>query len=595
MPYEVWISIFHLLPLSDIIACSIISKDFKRMAEDGYLWETLFSKNYPNSFLSAQNISDWKFVFQMELSGIMDFYRCFHTKSDFNEDVLGIPLEVSMNPVTEKIQYIYSSMDIISSEAFFKDKVRKTVWKEDFTHFLPLYITKDHFGKAIKILEKTLVQLSPHWKTTKFHPAMAMEVIPKLMNTMVVLVCDKGVPVSDKVITGYCALHRLLIACIHHYPILQKAIDEKVNNFLSSETERHKKQCENLGDFWPLLSLSSIHWKKLVPLILRETFDRNVLWVCKEHAQLADVGNTVPNNERLQKTFAAARVSLKLAMFHVYFLKSFRSKPSLVHIAQDYDQYYGLPSHKQRVDFQENIKKILQVNQWPQFYSSCGLPFPGVNELADLLKDCVKSSLKKKYHNLNTDFSKIHQSGVSKILLKGESYTCNTSLKEIHLEEVWTWPDTVQFLDASCLVYSFDNKWIATVDWCRREYLTAIRHSGDKLNYDKKQGTHTIDINLALLPSNVKSLYITISAYSSTLASILSPGIYFIDKETKQELCTYLFEGKQFGENTAIIMAKLSRDTPTGNWKVLAIGQIGMGRASQYDPIQKSIGSWHSK
>jgi hypothetical protein len=30
-------------------------------------------------------------------------------------------------------------MDLLSSEAFFVDKVRQTVWKEAFSHWLPLY------------------------------------------------------------------------------------------------------------------------------------------------------------------------------------------------------------------------------------------------------------------------------------------------------------------------------------------------------------------------------------------------------------------------------------------------------------------------
>jgi hypothetical protein len=45
----------------------------------------------------------------------------------------------------------------LSSEAFFEHKVRKTVWKEEFTNWLPLYITQDHFERAIPYIEKTLV------------------------------------------------------------------------------------------------------------------------------------------------------------------------------------------------------------------------------------------------------------------------------------------------------------------------------------------------------------------------------------------------------------------------------------------------------
>src|SRR5688500_18598372 len=76
------------------------------------------------------------------VSNIMGDLRCFHTKASFDEDVLGIPLEFTINPRTDALDYIYSSMDILSASPFYKERVRKSVCKEKFTHCLPLYITK---------------------------------------------------------------------------------------------------------------------------------------------------------------------------------------------------------------------------------------------------------------------------------------------------------------------------------------------------------------------------------------------------------------------------------------------------------------------
>jgi len=171
---------------------------------------------------------------------------------------------------------------------------------------------------------------------------MVVEVIGKMMNTMVVLVCDKGVPPSEKFLNGYCALHRLLIAMCEEYPSLLKFIDSEVARFCKSEDNRVKEVFPNLGDFWPYLLVSTVSWRQVLPLVLSETLDRNVIWLCKAHPELADnteISNS-PDHERLKKTFEACKVSLKMMMFHVYFLKKFHNVPDLGVIADNYDRFF---------------------------------------------------------------------------------------------------------------------------------------------------------------------------------------------------------------------------------------------------------------
>ncbi len=86
-----------------------------------------------------------------------------------------------------------------------------------------------------------------------------------------------------------------------------------------------------------------------------------MIWICKEHPQLAtlaDISNNNNNNskpgvemDRVTKSFEAVNVSTKLLLFHVYFLTKV-ARPvgsSLAQVADNYDRYYGRPNSKIQV------------------------------------------------------------------------------------------------------------------------------------------------------------------------------------------------------------------------------------------------------
>eukprot|EP01127_Copromyxa_protea_P009055 TRINITY_DN2105_c0_g1_i3.p1 TRINITY_DN2105_c0_g1~~TRINITY_DN2105_c0_g1_i3.p1 ORF type:complete len:1094 (+),score=237.25 TRINITY_DN2105_c0_g1_i3:915-4196(+) len=596
LPYEILHSILMQTELRDVVNVSETCSWLHTAVEDGLLWRQLFSKHHPISHFTAKNMSDWKYLFQMEIGRIFDSLKCYHSKVTYKEDVLGIPLEVTINPRLQEIDHIYTTSDLLCAGSYFQEKVRHTVWKEQFTYWMPLYIDQEHFSRALPFIEKSTVRLSEHWKTQKFSPYMLAEVIPKMMNTMVILLSDKGVHASEKALSGFCALHRLFIALIRHYPGLQAYIDKQITDFCSDSRKQHKNETPNLGILLPLLTVSSIPWRKALPIILSESFDRNFIWCAKKFPELAkSVSGTpgAPDFDRINKTFESSLISLRLMMFHILFLRRFRKTSDLDEIASDYDRYYGFPSQTDLRGYQNDIAEIMKVSNWPGFYRLCELKMPSPLELTKILVEAMRNSLKKKYHTNKTDFSRIHSSGVSKILLKGESYTCNTNLNEVRLEEIWRFtPYHTQYLDASCLIYHFDStECTEVVDYCHTSGASgAIRHSGDVLDSEKGQGKHIITVSLKKLPATVQTMYFTITAFHTTLTSILNPEILFLDPESNQELCAYQFgDNKGTGDKTAVIMAKLSRANPSAPWNVLALGHLGMGMAGNYNSIKEDI------
>ena len=255
IPRRLLIEVLALLAPEDTVRISLCGQFFAPLGVEGLLWRHLFSRRYPSSELTAANMTEWKHCFLLEVNGIEADLTCFHTKASFRETVLGVPVDFSVNPRTNCIDYISSTMELLSVEAFDKG-VRKTQWNEDFKAWLPLFLTPDHFQRAKLRFERSVVQLSPHWKASRFHPFMVLEVLPKLMNTMVVLLCDKGLGVSDRALDCYFQLWRLLLASVQTYG-LQKEVSNRPLSFRTPEN-RTTANVPSLSDFLPLLGVSGV-------------------------------------------------------------------------------------------------------------------------------------------------------------------------------------------------------------------------------------------------------------------------------------------------------------------------------------------------
>jgi hypothetical protein len=59
-------------------------------------------------------------------------------------------------------------------------------------------------------------------------------VLPKLLNTCVVLLADRGLAASQRALATFCALHRLLLALCEHHG-LWNAAAARLDAFLSSK------------------------------------------------------------------------------------------------------------------------------------------------------------------------------------------------------------------------------------------------------------------------------------------------------------------------------------------------------------------------
>jgi len=328
---------------------------------------------------------------------------CFYSKRHFTEDTLGVGLNLE-NKMNGKLAYITTTFDLVSYEGFMKEKVRKAVYKEPFTHWLPLYINKQHAVNSIPLATEAMAKICADCYG-HFEPWMVLEVIPKLMNSMVVSVMSGKLYASVMALEGYCAFHHLFLMFLEVYPELKQKVDETIQIFLRDDMSRHKKIIPALGEWIPLLTVTETYsWKDVAVPYLLEMFDRNVLWTLKKHPDLINWDGQWRDEkvaaERLRKTYDATTVSNHLIMFHVYFLDKV-ARPtgvSLAKIREMLDLRYGKPTFAMKDQLMRECKRIRSVTDWSALFEYIHMPAPSTNTLLDWLWTAQQNSAKVGYH-----------------------------------------------------------------------------------------------------------------------------------------------------------------------------------------------------
>lgn len=288
---------------------------------------------------------------------------CYHRKLGIHEDILGFGIKINYHPyIHDKIDTIVSPLEILSISAFKEDKVRKSVWRDTFEYWMPLYIHPTHGEIALPFIEETVKIIFKK----NFKPELAVLLLSKLMNSQIVETMKGKIHASIKALDGYFYFHRLLIAIVQKYPEELEKINQKVKNFISNEKYRSKEHVENLGDFLALLSVSNYEWCQVSPYILNEVLCRNVQWIIKDHYNVESFGE----KKFLNSCFHSTKVSRNLIMFHAMFLRCFarpRGK-SLKEIAHNYDLKYGRSTLEEKETFQEYLFSLEKVDTWSEYF-----------------------------------------------------------------------------------------------------------------------------------------------------------------------------------------------------------------------------------
>lgn len=381
------------------------------------VYQTVFSYLDPKSLRFVRSIDErFDRIVQRRIDRekIRTELRCFFSKMSYREEVLGLGVTIELyrgNGGLGNIRNIESTLDLLGWTAYHDLDQRKGVWKEEFTHFLPVYLSQAHGERSLpRALKAMKAMCSGQRGGRQTDVDAVLCIIPKMLNTMVVNTMKGNLHESLLALQGYCYFNHLFLALCEMKPEIRAEVDRRITSFLQSEHYRTKKKCPALGDWITLLLVSDRYtWVDVCDVYLQENFDRNVKWIEQSDSRYCSERNTAWR--RQTSALAGTDVSRKLAMFHVLFLKTLREKfdqksGKSCHLSTHetklrLDETFGRPNFHMERDIQPKIKKIKGATTWDDFFNGIDREPLNAEQLDDWLITAMYNSRDKRYHRSN--------------------------------------------------------------------------------------------------------------------------------------------------------------------------------------------------
>lgn len=303
---------------------------------------------------------------------------CYHTKLPFTENQIGLGLRVSKVPRTGNIREAETYYDYISIKAFLKESVKHSSSNERMTHWIPVYFGKeDNQEKFMKFLTKALSMIMTN-STRNFKKEFILEVLPKLMVTIVYHIMDEKKHASVRVIRLLTHIHSIFLLCLKRFPELKEAITAQITKFIQSEEARTKENQANLGCILALLTgVDSHKFKEIAEAYFSEQLDRQVLWILKAVPEL--LNETMEEDvdvNRAKIVFKSQMTSFQMFCFYRLFIGEVCEKrASRGEMLEEYEDNLCKLSNKEEVEFQDKIFALQKnVTSFNAFFEYVGLP-----------------------------------------------------------------------------------------------------------------------------------------------------------------------------------------------------------------------------
>jgi ubiquitin-protein ligase len=329
-------------------------------------------------------------------------FICFYTKESFEDTILGYGINVNFYKGSDTIKNITPVLDLLSFESFNTNEIRHSVWNDEFRFWLPINISLKHISKGRKIIEQNIADIyfsrynsdieykSKIMIENNFKPKFFVDIICKLMSSMIVDMLKEDIFISNKALNGFCEFHHLLIQFIKWYPEIIDIANNKIYNFINDSGYTRKNKIPSLGDFLVLLLVTNKYtWNDIKSNYKIESLDRSVRWILHD---IPNIGSITDINI-VQDLFNTLKIGKRLFLFSLYFINYIAPK-----CINDYDKRYGRPSKIIQDEFQNKIKEINNINNWNDYYKELKIYKPPDSKILRDYKIAIKRSAEKRYH-----------------------------------------------------------------------------------------------------------------------------------------------------------------------------------------------------
>ena len=160
---------------------------------------------------------------------------------------------------------------------------------ERMTHWLPIYFGKgDNQERFFHFLKKSISMIMTN-STRNFKKEFILEVMPKLIVTIIFHLMDEQKHASIRIIRLFIQIHSIFLFCLREFPELVGEIEKHITKFIKEENLRNKENQPNLGCILAFLTaIDSIKFSDVAEHYFSEQLDRQVLWILKAVPELID-------------------------------------------------------------------------------------------------------------------------------------------------------------------------------------------------------------------------------------------------------------------------------------------------------------------
>ena len=284
-------------------AMSMICENSSRKFEPAMLLQVL-----PDSFVMCKS----------EAERMRDEICCFHSRLRAEECALGVGISMTRVPRTGELRSVESTLDLLSLRAYIKDSVRASLSKAKFTHWFPLFLGNDQPAERFLFLAQHAMSMICENSSRKFEPAMLLQVLPKLIVTLVVQMMDLQTHTSLKALRMFLYLCRAFLLLLENHPDQLQALNARITSFKASEENRTKDHCSSMGDLLAFCLVSPAYQiPDILTAYLDESLDRQVLWMLRDVPELGDLpledasGDEAPSDKKSLDSKAEAQMDAK--------------------------------------------------------------------------------------------------------------------------------------------------------------------------------------------------------------------------------------------------------------------------------------------